>query len=130
MLVGITSVLASLSELLVRVMSESHSDILGRGGARNFPTGGLTLPTRGLKYGFQGIVNAKNFLQNSFSPSDVGASMFRQGAIAPSSPPLAPPLILGHHHIFPSKPLAIRLIDSGGRGNSPNNSLMLYRQVP
>ena len=27
------------------------------GDARNFPTGGLTLPTRGLKYGFQGIVS-------------------------------------------------------------------------
>ena len=33
---------------------------------------GLTLPTRGLKYGFQGIVNAKNLPQNSFSPSDGG----------------------------------------------------------
>ena len=43
-----------------------------RGGARNFPTGVLTLPTRGLKYGFQGIVNAKNLRQNSFSPSDGG----------------------------------------------------------
>ena len=70
----------------------------GRGGARNFPTGGLkygflTLPTRGLKYGFQGIVNAKNLRQNSFSPSDRGASMFRLGAIAPSSPPLVPLLV-------------------------------------
>ena len=64
-----------------------------RGGARNFPTGGLTLPTRGLNYGFQGIVNAKNIRQNGFSPSDRGASMFRQGAIAPSSPPLVPPLL-------------------------------------
>ena len=30
-----------------------------RGGARNFSTGGLTLPMRGLKYGFQGTINAK-----------------------------------------------------------------------
>ena len=29
------------------------------GGVRNFLTGGLNLPTRGLKYGFPGIVNAK-----------------------------------------------------------------------
>ena len=42
------------------------------GGARNFPTGGLTLPTRGLKYGFKGSVNAKNLRQNSFSPSEGG----------------------------------------------------------
>ena len=48
----------------------------GRGGARNFQTGGLTLPTRGLKYSFQGIVNAKNLRQDSFSPSDGGANMF------------------------------------------------------
>ena len=32
---------------------------LARGGTWNFLTGGLTLPMRGLKYGFQGIVNAK-----------------------------------------------------------------------
>ena len=63
-------------------------ELLIRGGARNFPTGGLTLPTKGLKYGFQVIVNAKNLRQNSFSPSNEGASMFRQGAIAPSSPTL------------------------------------------
>ena len=33
---------------------------MDRGGTRNFLTGGLTLSARGLKYGFQGIVNAKN----------------------------------------------------------------------
>ena len=44
--------------------------VLDRGGARNFPRGGLTPPTRGLKFGFQGSVNAKNLRQNSFSPSD------------------------------------------------------------
>ena len=43
-----------------------------RGGTRNFPTGGLTLPTRGLKYGFQGTVNAKILRKNRFSPSDGG----------------------------------------------------------
>ena len=43
-----------------------------RGGTRTFPTGGLTLPTRGTKYGFQGTVNAKNLRQTSFSPSDGG----------------------------------------------------------
>ena len=45
---------------------------VGRGGARNFPTGGLTLPTRGLKYGFQGTTNAKNLRKILFSPSDGG----------------------------------------------------------
>ena len=43
-----------------------------RSGARNFPTGGLTLPTRGLNYGFQSIVNAKNLGHTSFSPSFSG----------------------------------------------------------
>ena len=32
-----------------------------RGGARIFRLGGLILPTKGLKYGFQGTINAKNF---------------------------------------------------------------------
>ena len=43
-----------------------------RGSPRNFPKGGLTLPTRRLEYGFQGIVNAKNLRQTNFSPSDGG----------------------------------------------------------
>ena len=64
-----------------------------RGGARNFPTGGLTLPTMGLKYGFQGVVNAKNFRQNSFPLSDGGSACSDRGAIAPSSPILVPPLM-------------------------------------
>ena len=33
---------------------------------------GLTFPTRGLKYGFQGAINAKNLRQNRFSPSNGG----------------------------------------------------------
>ena len=43
-----------------------------RGGARNFPTGGPTLPTRGLKYGFQGTINAESLRKNLLSPSDGG----------------------------------------------------------
>ena len=39
----------------------SQGSFFSRSGARKFPTWGLTLQTRGLKYGFQGIVNAKNF---------------------------------------------------------------------
>ena len=58
------------------------------GWRQEFSDGGLTLPARGLKYGFQGILNAKNLRKNRLSPSD-------GGAIAPSSPPLAPPLIEG-----------------------------------
>ena len=41
-------------------------NICARGGARNFSDGGLTLPTRGLKYGFQGTINAKKFGKNRF----------------------------------------------------------------
>ena len=33
---------------------------------------GLTLPTRRLKYGFQGTINAKHLRKNRFSPSDGG----------------------------------------------------------
>ena len=65
---------------------------VARGGDRNFPTRRLTLPTRRLKYGFQGIVSAKNLRQTSSSPSDGGLACSDKGAIAPSSPPLAPPL--------------------------------------
>ena len=32
---------------------------VGTGGSSKFSNGGLTLPTRGLKYGFQGTINAK-----------------------------------------------------------------------
>ena len=32
----------------------------------NSPTGCLSLPTRGLKYGFQGIINTKNLRKNRF----------------------------------------------------------------
>ena len=53
--------------------------------------GGLTLPTRGLKYGFQGTINAKNLPQNHFSPSDGGLPCSDGRDIAP----LAPPLVLG-----------------------------------
>ena len=71
--------------------------LLSRGGARNFPTGGLNLPTRGLKYGFQGILNAKSLRQVVFH-LPTGATMFRQGDIEPSSPPLAPPVLLSALH--------------------------------
>ena len=33
---------------------------------------GLTPPKRGLKYDFQGTINAKNLRKNRFSPSDGG----------------------------------------------------------
>ena len=43
-----------------------------RGGARNFPTGRLTLLTRGLKYGFQRTINTKNLRKSRFSPCEGG----------------------------------------------------------
>ena len=54
-----------------------------RGGTRNFPTGGLTLPIRGLKYDFQGTINAKNLRKNRVSPSDGGLACSNGEAIAP-----------------------------------------------
>jgi len=42
-----------------------------RGGTRNFPTGGLTLVTMGLKYGVRGTKNAKT-LRKKFSRHPTG----------------------------------------------------------
>ena len=41
-------------------------------GIMNYPTGELSLPTRGLKYGCQGAIDAKNLRKNHFSLSDGG----------------------------------------------------------
>ena len=59
-----------------------------RGGARNVPTGGVTLPTRWLKYGFLGTINGKNFRKNHFLPSKGGLAC-SDGGYSPHSPPLA-----------------------------------------
>ena len=62
-----------------------------RGGARTFPSGGLTLPTRELKFCFWGTFTAKNLRKIAFH-LPTGGLTCSDGAIAPSSPPLAPPL--------------------------------------
>ena len=62
----------------------------GWGGARNFPTKGLTLPTKRLKYGFRVLEMPKISDKDAFDLL-TGVSLLRRGAIAPS-PPLAPPL--------------------------------------
>ena len=54
-----------------------------QGWRQEFSDGGLTRPTRGLKYGFQGTINVKNLRKSRLSPSDGGYSH--------PSPPLAPP---------------------------------------
>ena len=41
------------------------------------------LPTRGLKYGFQGTMNVKILQKISFSFSDGMSSMFRRGVLQP-----------------------------------------------
>ena len=66
---------------------------IDQGLRQEFSDRGLTLPTRGLKYGLQGIVNAKNLRQNTFSPSDGGPACSDRGTIVPSSPPGATPAI-------------------------------------
>ena len=43
-----------------------------QGWRQEFSDGGLTLPTRGLEYGFQGTINAKNLRKNRFLPSGGG----------------------------------------------------------
>ena len=63
-----------------------------RGGAMNFPTGGLTLPMKGLKYGFQSTINAKNLRKRSLFA-------FRRGAIAPQPSPGATPECLAQNQM-------------------------------
>ena len=54
-----------------------------QGWSQDFPHGGRADSSdRGLKYGFQGTSNAKQYPKNSFWPSE-GASVFQRGAIAP-----------------------------------------------
>ena len=43
-----------------------------QGWHQEFSDGGLTLPMRGLKYGLQGTINAKNLRKNCFSRSEGG----------------------------------------------------------
>ena len=43
-----------------------------QGWRQEFSDGGLTLPTRGLKYGFYGTINAKNLRKNHVLPFDGG----------------------------------------------------------
>ena len=43
-----------------------------QGWRQEFSDGGLTLPTRGLEYSFQGTINAINLRKSHFSPSDGG----------------------------------------------------------
>ena len=43
-----------------------------QGWRQEFSDGGLIRPTRGLKYSFQGTINAKNLRKNCFPPSDGG----------------------------------------------------------
>ena len=53
-----------------------------QGWRQEFSDVGLTFPTRGLKYGFQGTVNAKISEKIAFH-LPTGARMLRRGAIAP-----------------------------------------------
>ena len=72
----------------VKLVLEARYLVLGRhtmlsGWRQEFSDGGLTLSTRGLKYGFQGTINAKNLQKNRFSPSDGGLPCSDKGTIAP-----------------------------------------------
>ena len=52
--------------------------------------GGLTLPTRGLKYGFQGTMNAKNLRKIAFH-LPAGGCMSRRGGYSPLALPWCHP---------------------------------------
>ena len=49
-----------------------HMSNPSQGWRQEFSDGGLALLTRGLKYGFQSTINAKNLRKNRVSSSDVG----------------------------------------------------------
>ena len=65
-------IVLSIIFILLAVVSEIQ------GWRQEFSNRGLTLPKRGLKYGFQCILNAKNLRKIVFHRPK-GASMFRQG---------------------------------------------------
>ena len=56
--------------------------------AFHLPTRGLVPPTRGLKYGFQGTINAKNLQKSRFSPFEGVLACF-DGGYSPLALPLA-----------------------------------------
>ena len=64
------------------------NDIKYLGWRQEFSDGGLTLPTRGLKWGFRGTIDAKNLRKNRFSPSNGGLACSDEGAIAPGATPV------------------------------------------
>ena len=81
--VGVAPVefIATLGQLLLEVLeSLIYCECQGR--RQEFSDGGLTLPTRGLKYGFQGNIDAKN-LRKIAIHLPTGASMLRRRTIAP-----------------------------------------------
>ena len=84
-IIKLENIVLSIIILWTRAKSTKY-----QGWRQEFFDGGLTLPTRGLKYGFQGNINTKNLQNNRFSPSD-GGSMLRRGAIAPYPSPGATP---------------------------------------
>ena len=49
-----------------------YKTTVDQGWRQEFSDGGLTLPTRGLKYGFQVTIDANHLRKNRFSPSDGG----------------------------------------------------------
>ena len=56
MLVFLSVMIARLQCISMFPALSSCKVLVFRGGTRIFPTGGLTLPMRGLKYGFQGAL--------------------------------------------------------------------------
>ena len=65
--------------------SERNSDTrwrysaVNQGWRQEISNGGLTLPTRGLEYGFQGTINAKNLRKISFHLPTGGLSCSERG---------------------------------------------------
>ena len=72
--------LSSLAMNSSKNESEENVEVLylKQGCRQEFSDGGLTLPTRGLKYDFQVTINAKNLRNNRFSLSN-RSTMLRKG---------------------------------------------------
>ena len=63
---------ATIQRLISYALALINFRTFEQGWCQEFSDGGLTLPMRGLKYGFQGTINAKNIRKNRFSSSEGG----------------------------------------------------------
>ena len=81
------------AQLLVGINRSVNTEQFSKQGWRQeISDGGMNLPTRGLNTAL-GVLSLPKISDKKFFTFRQGANMFRRGAVAPSSPPLALPLL-------------------------------------